>query len=59
MTDPTRDQLEDMEKAHAEGLHFELRREFCPMCETASACTICDGSHPSVECPFLNAMEVI
>jgi hypothetical protein len=30
---PTREQLADFEQAHAEGLHDETPREFCPLCE--------------------------
>jgi hypothetical protein len=29
----TVDRLRDMEEAHAQGLHDESPREFCPMCE--------------------------
>lgn len=31
---PSRDELADFEQAHNEGLHDEVPREFCPICES-------------------------
>lgn len=58
---PTKEQLREMEEAHAEGLHSDMHREFCPWCSAGSplTCNICCGDHASVDCPALNTPETI
>ena len=48
----------DFEAAHAQGLHDEIPRQYCPLCERPN-CSICGGPHGSLDCPANNAPETI